>query len=446
MENKKKKCSLKKHSDLDAINYCLECKIYLCNKCQNHHFELFETHHLYKIGKNISDIFTGYCKETGHNNKLKYFCKSHNQLCCGDCVANIEGEGNGQHKDCDICFIKEIEDIKKNKLKENINYLEDLSNKIEQSINDLKILFNKINENKETLKTKIHKIFTKIRDLLNEREDEILFEVDNQFNILFSNESIIKDSEKLPNFIKNLLEKGNTIDKNLNESELDIFINDCINIENNIRDINNINNNIQRIISNKNVEIRFREDEINNILELIKKFGKIYYNKYTFKNCPLDISKNRKYKISGENNNILTKSGTDGYWMGIISDISLDISKENKWKIKILKTKNKEIMVGVAPIDFDFNLSEYDSCGWYFYCSNSTLYSGPPHNYYGEQTNLNKVKDEIVIVMDMKKRILKFIINDEDMGESYKDIPIDKPLFPAIFLCNKNDSIELLEC
>ena len=186
MENKKKKCSLKKHSDLDAINYCLECKIYLCNKCQNHHFELFETHHLYKIGKNISDIITGYCKETGHNNKLKYFCKSHNQLCCGDCVANIEGEGNGQHKDCDICFIKEIEDIKKNKLKENINYLEDLSNKIEQSINDLKILFNKINENKETLKLKINKIFTKIRNILNEREDEILFQVYNQFNPISS--------------------------------------------------------------------------------------------------------------------------------------------------------------------------------------------------------------------------------------------------------------------
>ena len=47
--------------------------------------------------------------------------------------------------------------------------------------------------------------------------------------------------------------------------------------------------------------------------------------------------------------------------------------------------------------------------------------------------------------MNMKKRTLKFIINDEDIGESYKDIPIDKPLFPAIFLCNKNDSIELLE-
>ena len=33
MENKNKKCSLKKHFEVDAIIYCQECKKYLCNKC-----------------------------------------------------------------------------------------------------------------------------------------------------------------------------------------------------------------------------------------------------------------------------------------------------------------------------------------------------------------------------------------------------------------------------
>ena len=32
--------------------------------------------------------------------------------------------------------------------------------------------------------------------------------------------------------------------------------------------------------------------------------------------------------------------------------------------------------------------------------------------------------------------------NNEVLGE-YNDIPIDKPLFPSIFLYNKNDSIEI---
>jgi len=47
--------------------------------------------------------------------------------------------------------------------------------------------------------------------------------------------------------------------------------------------------------------------------------------------------------------------------------------------------------------------------------------------------------------MNMKKRALKFIINDEDKGDSYTNIPIDKPLFPAIILHHKNDSIEIEE-
>ena len=144
--------------------------------------------------------------------------------------------------------------------------------------------------------------------------------------------------------------------------------------------------------------------------------------------------------------NILTKTGTDCNWMGTICENELEKSKEHKWKIKILKTQYKNIMVGVAPIDFDINSSDYSNCGWYFYCYNSTLYSGPPHKYYNKGTNLSKVNDEIIIVMNMNKRTLKFIINNEDKGESYTDIPIDKPLFPAICLYNINDSVEIIEC
>ena len=161
MENLMKKCSSKKHSEIDAIEYCQECRIYLCNKCRNLHSELFESHKLYNLDKDIIEIFTGYCKENEHNNKLNYFCKNHNQLCCVGCISKIKDEEYGQHKDCDVCLIKEINDIKKNKLKENIKCLEDLSNKLGQSINDLKILFDKINENKENLKLKYKKYLQK---------------------------------------------------------------------------------------------------------------------------------------------------------------------------------------------------------------------------------------------------------------------------------------------
>ena len=134
--------------------------------------------------------------------------------------------------------------------------------------------------------------------------------------------------------------------------------------------------------------------------------------------------------------------------MGTICEKELDKSiEEHKWKkIKLLNVQYKKVMVGVAPIDFDINSSSYNTCGWYLYCNNSTLYSGPPFNYSGSNSNLSKVNDEIIVVMNIKKRTLKFIINNEDKGESYTNIPIDKPLFPAVLLFCQNDSVEISEC
>ena len=104
--------------------------------------------------------------------KLKFFWKNHNKLCCAACITKIKGKEFGQHTDCDICIIEDIEVEKKNKLKENIKNLEDLSNNIEDLINQLKIIFDKVNQNKEDLKIKIQKIFTQIKSKLNEREDK----------------------------------------------------------------------------------------------------------------------------------------------------------------------------------------------------------------------------------------------------------------------------------
>ena len=103
-------------------------------------------------------------------------------------------------------------------------------------------------------------------------------------------------------------------------------------------------------------------------------------------------------------------------------------------------------MVGVAPGDFDFNTSSFSNCGWYYYLKSSMLWSGPPHCYSNKETNLKKVKDEIVLVMDMNKKTLKFVIDDEDKGDSYIDIPIDKKLYPTVFLCDVDDSVEIVEC
>ena len=444
-----KKCSSNEHLEINAKSYCQKCEIYMCNKCEKIHSGLCPRHNIYNLNENIKEIFTGYCKEEYHSIKLEYFCKDHNRLCCGFCLCKIKGVGKGQHNECNACFINEIESEKKKKLKENIKTLEDLLFSLEKSINEIKKLYEQLNQNKEEIKLKITNIFTKIRNALNEREDKLLLEVDKQYNNIFSDENII---ENLPNKIQLSLEKGKKIDKEWKNNELIYNINGCIIIENNINHINNLNEIINKYNLDKNQLIKLSLDdnnEINNFMEIIRNFGQIYYYKnspFKFKKCPNNINENRKYIISGEKGNILTKIGPTGYWMGTICENVLEKSKEYKWKIKLLKSELKYVMVGVAPIDFDINSSLHNTYGWYFYCANSTLYSGPPHNYLGKYLNLGNVKEEIIIIMNMEKRTLKFIINNEDKGDSFTNIPIDKPLVPAICLYHQNDTVEIINC
>jgi len=271
-----RKCSLNEHSQSDAINYCKECKIYLCNKCNNHHNEIFKMHHIINLNKNNEDIiFTGLCQEKNHFNKLDYFCNTHNQLCCSSCLCKIKSKGNGKHKDCDVCSIKKIKNQKKNKLIQNINFLEKLSKTIQQSIIELKQLFEKINKRKEEVKLNIQKVFTNIRNEINNREDIILSEVDKEFDKLFFNDEIINKSEKLPIKIKKSLEKGKIDDNDWKDkNKLSCLINDCINIENNIKDINTINEKIKKCNLNSEMKIKFSSDE--KFIDKIKTFGEIY--------------------------------------------------------------------------------------------------------------------------------------------------------------------------
>ena len=299
--NQQKKCLLKKHSEIDAIFYCQECNIYMCNKCLNYHSELFENHNKYELGK--ENINTYFCKEESHRAELKFYCKNHNKLCCTACISRIKGEDYGQHTDCEVCLIEKISDEKINKLKDNIKYLEDISLIIEDSMNELKKIIIKTDERKEELKIQVSKIFTKIRSALNEREDQLLLEIDNKFNEFIFGEKLIKQSEKIPNKIKEFLERGKKIENDWknNDKRLNIVINDCIDIENNIEDIKLIQQNIEKYNS-KNFIVNFEpqdEEEINKIINNIKGFGsiikeeieKLYINNLN----SLIINDNKKY-------------------------------------------------------------------------------------------------------------------------------------------------------
>ena len=168
----------------------------------------------------------------------------------------------------------------KNKLEKNIESLEDLYNNLEISIKELKAVFEKVNESKEQLKLNIQKVFTKIRNAINEREDELLKEVDNQYNKIFCKEDIIKEGEKLPDKIKMFIEKGKAINNEWNDNKkLVQLIYDCINLEDNIKKINLINENIKKCNMNKEEIIEFSSNEIiDDFINEIKTFGELSLN------------------------------------------------------------------------------------------------------------------------------------------------------------------------
>ena len=121
-------------------------------------------------------------------------------------------------------------------------------------------------------------IFTKIRTVLNEREDELLLEVDKKYKALFANENIIKEGEKLPNQIKLSLEKIQLIANEWEDNnKLCSIIYNCINIEDNIKKINIINNNIKKFKLNNNIIIGFDfgNEDFASIIETIKSIGRL---------------------------------------------------------------------------------------------------------------------------------------------------------------------------
>ena len=363
----------------------------------------------------------------------------------------------------------------------------------------------------------------------------------------------MKECNDLPTKVKLSLEDGNSISKDWeNDKKLNYLINDCIKIENNISYINNMNGIINKCKSIQ-CKVKFSpEKDMKKLENNLKSFGKIYYTNLKFKKCPSNINVKRKYILKGKKNNILTKNGTDKNWIGTICENQLDKLKEYKWKITILKSKDNNIMVGVATTDFDINSSSYDNCGWYYNLKNSCYYSGPPHNYNQKKTDnssINKISNnrkdrnssseskksnkskssesksssksksislkskrssksksenkrssksrsyrskrssssnsknsykskrsrnsqksnesknsresnssessksniifnagkEIILYLNNEEKILQFIIDNEEKGK-YNDLPLDKPIVPAIFLYNRNDSVKIEEC
>ena len=174
-----------------------------------------------------------------------------------------------------------------------------------------------------------------------------------------------------------------------------------------------------------------------------------------WKECLGYVDEDRKYSADEKNPRIATKIG-DGCWCTIIGNTPIPLNKVTSLSIKILKSEYIDgygIYIGVAPSDINQNgRVNRNECGWYLDCWDSTLCSGPPHNYGGKEYGPRNEEGEYVhrvssvgVVMDTAKGELSFALNGVNLGVAYEGIPLNKPLLPCVLLeGNQGDSVELV--
>ena len=390
---------------------------------------------------NIDDEFTGLCKEKTHFCELEYFCKTHNILCCTACISKLTNEYNGHHNKCDFCNIRDIEKDKKNMLKKHLINLDALLKSFNESFIQINNKANFFSDFKNNIIKKINTIFNELREAVNKREKELLLELDKMVDNLNLNKIFIKKEEISPSKIKNIIDFGKKIEKEWKSEKLSFFIFEELKFEKMMDEIYKYKNN------SKIFKIKFKYDEnsLNTILKAIKNFGIISIDEgIKFRN----FESNREYLISGKSGNIVTKINSNR-WIGTYTEESLDTSiEEHIIKVKILNSLSNWFYVGISN-EFNIPSSTWSPSqlkGWFYHFGVGGLYCGPPKCYHNYQNNpnlkrINKYED-IKLIMNMKNGSLKFIINNEER-ESYQNIPLDKPLYPSVYLYNNNDSVEL---
>lgn len=392
------------------------------------------------------DSFTGTCKIEGHsNNPLKFLCKTHNVLCCGLCICPKKLNNYGQHNGCEICSLEEEEEEMKSSISKSVKSLEHFSKKSDSSIRRLRELIKLINENKNKIKEEIKKTFESIRKELTKRENELVREVDQKYAEMFINDSYLSKMETLKSKIEPNMKKARITGKYWNKDNLAEMIFNCLAVENNIKSMESISSRLDKI---KDEDVTFglcSKTLYNQLIDIIRKLEVASYKKifnFRFLECPKNMSKDKIYKVVGDRKNIIKKASGATCWQVVRCANVLPLNEEISWKVKILKSKYNCIMGGVCPSDMDMNTASYNDCGWNYYFYNSTVFSGPPQNCNGVETNIPKCT-EIQITMNTKEGRLTFSNGNHSSDCIIEEIPLNKKLVPSVCIYDNDDEVEI---
>lgn len=158
-----------------------------------------------------------------------------------------------------------------------------------------------------------------------------------------------------------------------------------------------------------------------------------------------------------ETNICATKTGGYQFWNAtVIGDTEITAPGTYVWAVKVTNTAEGYIMIGVAPNTVNVNHADnHESEGWYFYCLNGSLYSGPPKNYvcqeYVPGYKGAGVGDIVTVRLTVKggegdelKGEIAFQVNGKDYGVAFDDVSMKNPVVPAVLFYTPKDSVQIV--
>ena len=245
----------------------------------------------------------------------------------------------------------------------------------------------------------------------------MLYEIDKKYDEIYFKEEIIKESEKLPNKIKLSLEKGKMLEKEYNNDKLASLINDCINIENNVKNINIIQESVKKCNDLTSIKIDFfpKEEGVNEILNIFKKFGQVAlpddYGLFKFQwenhsDCELS-----------NNNKKLKKIKNEGWNTNIKDNKILRKNTMNIFKIRVnnINSDKSGLSFGLARVSCNFSSDNLYCEEWNFNCS-YFYYNSKLKSFKNEEIN----KDDIItFIVDLNNGSLSVKKNDNNLGTIY---------------------------
>lgn len=176
--------------------------------------------------------------------------------------------------------------------------------------------------------------------------------------------------------------------------------------------------------------------------------------------CPPAVKRKRAYTVDNSHGRVVTANtaSSGDEHCTVLGAAPFLANCVTSWEIRVLKSKEDNgnlIYLGVAPAEMSQDDEKSISHGWFFSCYKSALFSGKPSNYwckeYGpRKTNGEYVKtgDGVCATIDMSVGRLSFGLKHDgvvtDLGVAFVDIPLDKPLVPAVIMYNCGDSVEFV--